>query len=415
MLIPITVICALVLRGFGLYTPKRMGTRMSEVLSITKACVTAAIFLIALAFFLKLYDFSRLVLILFTAINIMALTAERTLIRGVFKYLRKKGYNLRHAVIVGCGAPARDLLKRFRTHPEIGINVKGLLSAEGGVASGTIDNAPVIGSYNEIREIIKKYGIDKVFIALSWDEHERVVDTLKDIGDETVDIMVVPDICEFITLRGGIEEFDGLPIVNLRNTPLFGWNMILKRAFDLGFSLGLIILASPLLLLIAILIKVTSKGPVLYVQERMGLDGATFSMLKFRSMTTEAEDGTGPVWAKKDDNRRTPIGRFLRKTSLDELPQLFNVLKGDMSLVGPRPERPVFIHEFRRKIPRYMLRHKVKAGMTGWAQVNGWRGDTDIKKRIDYDIYYIEHWSFIFDLKIVWLTLWKGFVHRNAY
>jgi len=241
------------------------------------------------------------------------------------------------------------------------------------------------------------------------------VDTLKFIGDETVDIMVIPDIYEFVTLRGGIEEFDGLPIINLRNTPLFGWNIILKRAFDLALSSTLILLTSPLMLVIAVLVKMSSKGPVFYVQERMGLDGATFSMLKFRSMRTGAEASTGPVWASKDDERRTPIGRFLRRTSLDELPQLFNVLKGDMSLVGPRPERPVFIHEFRKQIPRYMLRHKVKAGMTGWAQVNGWRGDTDLRKRIDYDIYYIEHWSLLFDIKIVWLTLWKGFVHRNAY
>ncbi len=230
-----------------------------------------------------------------------------------------------------------------------------------------------------------------------------------------MDIIVVPDIYEFITLRGGIEEFDGLPIVNLRNTPLFGWNMVLKRTFDVSLSTALIALTSPLMLLIAILVKAGSRGPVFYVQERMGLDGATFSMLKFRSMRTGAEDGTGPVWAGRGDERRTTIGRFLRRTSLDELPQLFNVLRGDMSLVGPRPERPVFIEEFRKRIPRYMLRHKVKAGMTGWAQVNGWRGDTDLKKRIDYDIYYIEHWSLLFDLKIVWLTLWKGFVHRNAY
>ncbi len=415
MLLPITVICALVLRGFGLYTPKRLGTRLAEVLSISKACVTTAIFLIAITFFLRLADFSRLVLILFTLTNIVALSLERTVIRGIFRIVRKKGYNLRHAIVVGCGAPARDLIKRFKLHPEIGINVKGVVCTERDEGTKDVDGVQVIGSYKDIRETIGDLGIDKVFIALSWDEHEKVVDTLQYIGDETVDIMVVPDIYEFVTLRGGIEEFDGLPIVNLRNTPLYGWNMILKRTFDIAVASALIVLTSPLMLVIAILVKMGSKGPVFYVQERMGLDGATFSMLKFRSMRIGAEAETGPVWARKDDDRRTPIGRFLRRTSLDELPQLFNVLKGDMSLVGPRPERPVFIHEFRKRIPRYMLRHKVKAGMTGWAQVNGWRGDTDIKKRIDYDIYYIEHWSLLFDLKIVWLTLWKGFVHRNAY
>jgi len=415
MLLPITVICALVFKGFGMYTPKRLGTRIAEVFTITKACVTTAIFLIAMAFFLKKYDFSRIVLILFTSINIIALSLERAVIRGIFKYLRKKGYNLRHALIVGCGASAKELLERFKNHPEIGINVKGLVCTDHKDDSKVVDGVSVVGLYKDIRTLIKAHGVDKVFIALSMDEHEKVVDILKHIGDETVDIMIIPDIYEFVTLRGGIEELDGLPIVNLRNTPLFGWNMVLKRGFDAGLSSALILLSSPLLLLLALLVKFSSRGPVFYCQERMGMDGATFSMLKFRSMRCEAEDKSGPVWAKRDDKRRTPIGSFMRKTSLDELPQLFNVLKGDMSLVGPRPERPVFIHEFRKSIPRYMLRHKVKSGMTGWAQVNGWRGDTDISKRIDYDIYYIEHWSLFFDIKIVWLTLWKGFIHRNAY
>jgi len=415
MLLPIMVICALVFRGFGLYTPKRLGTRMAEVFTIAKACVTTAIFLIAMTFFLRQYDFSRLLLILFTAMNIIFLSLERAVIRGIFKYLRKQGYNLRHALIVGCGNSAKELLERFKNHPEIGINVKGLVCTERKDASNELFGVPVAGFYKDIKVLIKTLGIDKVFIALSWEEHEKVIDTLEHIGDETVDIMVIPDIYEFVTLRGGIEEFDGLPIVNLRNTPLFGWNMVLKKGFDTGLSLSLVLLTSPLLLVLAIIVKLTSRGPVFYAQERMGMDGTTFSMLKFRSMRDDAELKSGPVWAAAGDGRRTAIGRFMRKTSLDELPQLFNVLKGDMSLVGPRPERPVFIHEFRKSIPRYMLRHKVKSGMTGWAQVNGWRGDTDIGKRIDFDIYYIEHWSLFFDFKIVWLTLWKGFVHHNAY
>lgn len=415
MLLPITVICALVFKGFGMYRPKRLGTRMAEVFTITKACVTIAILLVALAFFLRIYDFSRIVFIIFTSINIITLSLERSVIRGIFKCLRKKGYNLRHALIVGCGTPAKELLKRFGNHPEIGINIKGLVCTNRKDISRVVEGVPVAGFYTEIRELITGLGIDKVFIALSWEEHEKVVDTLTHIGDETVDIMILPDIYEFVTLCGGIEEFDGLPIVNLRDTPLFGWNMVLKRCFDVGLSLAIILLTSPLLLVLALLVKFTSKGPVFYKQERMGLDGGIFSMLKFRSMKAEAEVESGPVWASPDDDRRTPLGRFLRKTSLDELPQLFNVLNGDMSLVGPRPERPVFIREFRKNIPRYMLRHKVKSGLTGWAQVNGWRGNTDIRKRIDCDIYYIEHWSLLFDLKIVWLTLWKGFVHHSAY
>jgi len=415
MLLPIIVICALVFRSFGMYTPKRMGTRMAEVFTISKACVTTAIFLVAMVFFLRQYDFSRLVLILFTSINIIALSFERNMIRGIFKYLRKKGYNLRHAFIVGSSTSALELLERFSNHPEIGINVKGLICTDHKDAPKGIAGVPVVGFYKDIQTLIKAHGVDKVFIALSMDAHEKVVDILKYIGDETVDIMIIPDIYEFVTLRGGIDDFDGLPIVNLRSTPLFGWNMVLKRGFDTVLSLVLILLSSPLLLVLALLVKFTSRGPVFYRQERMSMDGATFSMLKFRSMRCEAEDKSGPVWAMRDDKRCTLIGCFMRKTSLDELPQLFNVLNGDMSLVGPRPERPVFVHEFRKNIPQYMLRHKVKSGMTGWAQVNGWRGDTNIGKRTDYDIYYIEHWSLLFDMKIVWLTIWKGFVNHNAY
>ncbi len=415
MLLPITFICALTFRGFGLYTPKRLGTPMEEIFTISKACITSAIFLIALTFFLKKHDFSRLVLLLFTSMNIVALSCERAVIRGIFRYLRKKGYNLRHALIVGCGDSARELLQRFKDHPEIGINVKGLICTKQDDENKVIDGVPVAGFYADIKRVIRESAIDKVFIALSWKEHEKVVKTLKHVGDETVDIMFIPDIYEFITLCGGIEEFDGLPIVNLRSSPLFGWNMILKRCFDIILASFFIIITSPLMLLIALMVKITSVGPVFYVQERMGMDGATFSMLKFRSMRIGAEGSSGPVWASKDDARCTPLGSFLRKTSLDELPQFLNVLKGDMSIVGPRPERPVFIREFRKNIPLYMLRHKVKAGMTGWAQVNGWRGDTDISKRLDCDIYYIEHWSVLFDIKIVWLTLWKGFMHHNAY
>ena len=230
-----------------------------------------------------------------------------------------------------------------------------------------------------------------------------------------VDIQVIPDIYEFATIRGGIEEFDGLPIISLQDSPLYGWNMVIKRAADIAFSIIAITLTAPLVVLIAITIKLTSHGPVFYRQERMGLDGKIFQMLKFRSMWVDAEKESGAVWAKEDDPRRTWLGAFLRKTSIDELPQFFNVLKGDMSIVGPRPERPVFIEEFRKNIPKYMLRHKMKAGITGWAQVNGWRGDTDLKKRIEYDLYYIENWSFWFDLKIMWLTIWKGLVNKNAY
>jgi len=212
-----------------------------------------------------------------------------------------------------------------------------------------------------------------------------------------------------------VEEFEGLALICLQGSSLYGWDRVLKRSLDVAVAGSVLVLSAPILAMIAILVKLTSAGPVLYRQERMGLDGQTFAMLKFRSMRVGAENESGPVWAKAGDARRTKVGAFLRATSLDELPQLWNVFKGEMSLVGPRPERPVFIEGFRQQIPKYMLRHKMKAGITGWAQVNGWRGSSSLEKRIEYDLYYIEHWSLWFDLKILWLTLWKGLVSRNAY
>ena len=257
--------------------------------------------------------------------------------------------------------------------------------------------------------------IDMVLITLPLSAHERLKRILDDIGDEMVSIMLIPDLIELATLRGGIGEFDGMPIISLRDTPLYGWNLVIKRVADVVLSIIILLAVSPLMLIVSALVRATSKGPVFYRQERMGLDGKTFSMLKFRTMETQAEKETGPVWATKGDSRKTIIGTFLRKTSVDELPQFFNVIKGDMSIVGPRPEREFFIQQFRNKIPKYMLRHKMKAGITGWAQISGWRGNTSLEKRIEYDLYYIENWSLRFDLEIMWLTIWRGLINKHAY
>ncbi|MBI5491475.1 MAG: undecaprenyl-phosphate glucose phosphotransferase [Deltaproteobacteria bacterium] len=413
LLVPIIVIWAFAFKGFGLYRPKRIGSRRAELYDISKACVVSVLVLIALTFFLR-FDISRTLFVLFTAINILALSLGRLLFRALLRFLRRNGYNLRFALIVGSGRPVASLIERLEGHPEVGIKIEGMVSTTEGEA-GNAANLKPLGHYRDIRETIRRRRIDNVFIALSWDEHSEVAEVLKAIGDEAVDIKVIPDIHEFMTLRGGVEEFDGMPILNLRNSPLYGWNMILKRSADILFASAALIFAFPVMLLIAALVKITSGGPVLYRQERMGIGGEVFRMIKFRSMVIDAERDTGAIWARQDDPRRTGFGAFLRGTSLDELPQLFNVLKGDMSVVGPRPERPVFIDEFRKSIPGYMLRHKMKAGITGWAQVNGWRGNTDLKKRIEHDIFYIENWSLAFDMKILWLTVWKGLRNRNAY
>lgn len=416
LLLPIVVIWGLAFKWFGLYRPKRVSSRIAELADIIKACVFSVLILISLTFFLRQFEFSRLIFLFFTVINIAALSAERILFRQALNFLRRQGFNIRYAIIIGTGESAKRLLKRMEAHPEVGIKFEGMLGADPVEIDRNINGVRVIGTYEDAKKILGTGRIDNVFIALNWKEYAKVFEILRSIEDEPVDIKVVPDIYEFLALRGGVEDFEGIPIVNLRNSPLYGWNLVFKRAMDIAIASVAIVLLAPLMLLIAAVIKITSPGPVLYRQERLGFGSVkTFQILKFRSMRIGAEDGTGPVWARQNDPRRTKFGTFLRQTSLDELPQIFNVLRGDMSIVGPRPERPVFISEFRKSIPAYMLRHKMKVGITGWAQVNGWRGNTDIRKRIEHDLYYIENWSLFFDVKIVWLTLWKGLVNRNAY
>jgi Undecaprenyl-phosphate glucose phosphotransferase len=271
-----------------------------------------------------------------------------------------------------------------------------------------------VGQYSDLRQFLSRTDIDQVVVALPLEDHQILPDIMAELKDSLLDIKVIPDIYQFASIGGAIEEFEGLPVISLQGCPLDGINLFAKRALDISIASASLLILSPLLIVIALLVKLTSRGPVLFKQERVSFDGSPFSIIKFRTMVSDAE-ASGPGWTKPGDARVTLLGRLLRSTSLDELPQLFNVLWGDMSIVGPRPERPVYIKEFRKRIPRYMLRHKVPAGITGWAQVHGWRGDTSIDKRIEYDLYYIENWSLLLDLKIVVMTLLKGFKNRNAY
>jgi Undecaprenyl-phosphate glucose phosphotransferase len=305
--------------------------------------------------------------------------------------------------------------RKIAAFPELGLKLMGFLTKSPSKVGKILQGVPVLGLFSELPAIIQEKNPHLVILALPLSAHGQIEEILGTIKEEMVDIKIVPDFFRFMHLRGGIEEFDGLPIINLQESPMVGWNRLIKRGMDLFISSLLLVHFSPLMLLIALLVKLTSTGPVFYAQKRMGLDGRVFTMLKFRSMVHQAESASGPVWAVPDDARRTRFGRIIRNVSLDELPQLFNVLKGEMSLVGPRPERPEFIEDFRTKIPRYMLRHKMKAGITGWAQVNGWRGQTSLEKRIECDIYYIQNWSFLLDMKILLRTCWRGLVHRNAY
>jgi len=276
-------------------------------------------------------------------------------------------------------------------------------------------NIPRLGGIDQLSHIIEAHKIDQVFIALSPEEQQYLPGLKETLSEQWVDVRIIPDLGTFRTLHTEVESFEDMPIVTIVQSPMTGWNQVLKRILDIFGALIALVLFAPLMLIIAIIIRLTSSGPSLYGQERMGLDGRTFNALKFRSMHYDAESETGAVWASENDERRTKFGTFLRKYSLDELPQLFNVFKGEMSLVGPRPERPIFIEQFKSQIPNYMLRHKVKAGITGWAQINGWRGNTSLEKRIECDLYYIERWSIWFDIKILFLTFYRGFFGTNAY
>jgi Undecaprenyl-phosphate glucose phosphotransferase len=405
----------IVFKAFGLYRPRRISTKFAEVMDIAKGTTIAILILVSLTFFVRRYEFSRLTFLYFWIISLIFLSIERILFRELLRLIRKRGYNLRHALIVGTGSLGQDVTDRVHGHPELGIKIRGFLSEDNSQIGDELEGFKVLDTFENIRNVVIDQKIDMVLITLPLSAHEILKSILDDIGDEMVSIMLIPDLIEFATLRGGIGEFEGMPIISLRDTPLYGWNLVIKRVADVVLSIIILLAVSPLMLIVSALVRATSKGPVFYRQERMGLDGKIFSMLKFRTMEMQAEKETGPVWAAKGDSRKTIIGSFLRKTSMDELPQFFNVLKGDMSIVGPRPEREFFIQQFRSKIPKYMLRHKMKAGITGWAQISGWRGNTSLEKRIEYDIYYIENWSLGFDLEIMWLTIWRGLVNKHAY
>jgi len=404
-----------VFKTFGLYRPRRISSKIAEVWDIAKGTTIAILILVSLTFFVRKYEFSRLTFLYFWIICVISLSIERILFRELLRFIRKRGYNLRHAIIIGTGSLGQGVTERVHGHPELGIKIRGFLSEDNSQIGNELKGSQVLDTFENIRSVVVNQKIDMVLITLPLSAHERLKSILDDIGDEMVSIMLIPDLLEFATLRGGIGEFEGMPIISLRDTPLYGWNIVIKRVTDIVLSLTIILVTSPLMFVISLLIKATSKGPVFYSQERMGLDGKIFNMLKFRTMEIQAEKETGPVWAAKNDSRRTSIGTFLRKTSLDELPQFFNVLKGDMSIVGPRPEREFFIQQFRNKVPKYMLRHKMKAGITGWAQISGWRGNTSLEKRIECDLYYIENWSLRLDLAIMWLTIWRGLVNKHAY
>lgn len=410
----------------GLYHLRRGRTRVDDFFAVFVGTILAVVIgvggtLYFQAYYVSdelkdagIYEISQLVWAIFLVVNVIFAYTSRELIREALERRWKAGIGLKRVLIAGAGDLGRLVADKLLEHRELGFKVLGFIDDRATGDHIGYRGLPLLGTLAEADDIIRRETIDHLYVALPLEEHVKMLGLVEATNREGVDVHVVPDLLQFIALRARLENLDGVPIVSLNDVPLRGFNSILKRAVDMAISgVTLLFLGVPFLI-IAGLIKRTSPGPVFYKQERMGLDGKAFQVFKFRSMEEGAEDETGPVWARDNDPRCTPVGRWLRRFDLDELPQLWNVLRGDMSIVGPRPERPYFVEQFKRRIPQYMLRHKVKAGITGWAQVNGWRGNTSLEKRIEYDLYYIENWSVTLDLKIMWLTVLKG-LQKHAY
>ncbi len=360
------------------------------------------------------YEVSQIVWALFLVCNIAFAYLSRKFIREALERRWVAGVGLRRILIAGAGELARVVADRILEHRELGYQIIGFVDDRAGGDHLGYRGLPLLGSLSDAAEIIARERVDHLYVALPLEEHMKLLDLIESTSREGVDVKVVPDVLQFIALRARLEDLDGVPVINLNEVPLQGVSAFIKRSLDVLISAAALLAMVIPGAIIAWIIKRNSSGPAFYAQERMGLDGKAFRVYKFRTMPIDAESETGPVWAEENDERATPFGAWLRHHDIDEWPQFWNVLVGDMSIVGPRPERPFFVAQFKHRIPQYMLRHKVKSGITGWAQVNGWRGNTSLEKRIEYDLYYIENWSVALDLKIMWLTILRALaLHRN--
>ncbi len=401
--------------AFHLYTPKRVLGRRVEIANVIKANTIGVMLFLTILYLTRQIHFSREMLFIFYVINSANGIIMRLAIMAFLKTVRKSGFNQKHILLVGYSRAAEGFIDRIRANPQWGYTVKGIL--DDNVERGTFyKGVQVLGRVDNLQYILPENRLDEIVITLGLAEYNKLEKIVSECEKSGVHTKFIPDYNNVIPTRPYTEDLLGLPVINIRYVPLTNtFNMIIKRTVDIIGSLFAITLFSPVMVLVAILIKLTSKGPLIYKQERVGLHNKPFMMYKFRSMEVEDPGKEKKKWTIKNDPRVTTVGKFIRKTSIDELPQFFNILKGDMSLVGPRPERPFFVEKFREEIPRYMVKHQVRPGLTGWAQVNGYRGDTSIRKRIDCDLYYIENWTLGFDFKIILLTFVKGFINKNAY
>lgn len=413
----VAVLLSVVIFPFlSLYRAWRGGSVFDEMKLLTLGWVLTAFFLATFALMTKTgAAYSRLWVGVWFISGWSALVFFRISLRLLLRWMRSKGRNLRQIVIVGAGGLGKEVAERVNAASWTGLEIVGFFSKNQADEPKSTKGFPILGGLNSLPDFVGNNPVDQVWVAMQLKDEEMVKGVLHSLRHSAVDICYIPDIFGFQLLNHSFTEIAGLPVVNLSATPMEGINRWLKAIEDQTLAFIILMLVSPLMLLIAMGVKLSSKGPIFFRQERVSWNGEPFIMYKFRSMMVSAEEKSGPVWAKQGESRATWFGSLLRKASLDELPQFINVLKGEMSIVGPRPERSVFVEQFKDQVPDYMKKHLVKAGITGWAQINGWRGDTDLKKRVEHDIYYIEHWSVWFDLKIIMLTFFKGFVHRNAY
>jgi Undecaprenyl-phosphate glucose phosphotransferase len=410
----------------GVYRLRRGRSRVDDFFAVFIGSILAVVLCVVSTLYVQAYfasdatrasgtyQVSQLVWGLFLVLTVCFSYASREGVRELLERRWRAGIGLKRILIAGTGDLARQVAERMLQHRELGYQVVGFVDDSAGGDHLGYRGLPLLGALKDVVDIARRERIDHLYVALPLDEHAKLLDLMDLASREFIDVRVVPDLLQFIALRASLEDLDGLPVINPNDMPLQGVHAWVKRGLDVCVSgAALMVLAVPMAIMAA-LVRWTSPGQVFYKQERMGLDGRAFTVYKFRSMHDDAEEASGPIWARDNDPRTTRVGYWLRRLDLDELPQLWNVLKGEMSLVGPRPERPFFVEQFKHRIPQYMLRHKVKAGITGWAQVNGWRGNTSLEKRIEYDLYYIENWSMTLDIKIIWLTLVRGLFQRSA-
>ena len=405
----------LLYQAFSLYTPLRMQGRRLVLSNVIRANTLGLLIIIAVLYVIEEHDYSRLTFFIFYVINVILECGFRMTVFYILRNLRKKGYNQKQVLLVGYSRAAGEYIERIKENPQWGYVVRGIL--DDNVPAGTeYRGVKVLGRIANLMVILPNSNLDEIAITLGLNEYYRLEEIVSLCEKSGVHTKFIPDYNNIIPTKPYTEDIQGLPVINIRYVPLSNtFNAMVKRTMDVVGALIALVLASPVMLVVSILIKLTSRGPLIYKQERVGLHNKTFRMYKFRSMEMQSPEKEKKAWTVKDDPRVTGIGRFMRRTSIDELPQLINILKGDMSLVGPRPERPFFVEKFREEIPRYMVKHQVRPGLTGWAQVNGYRGDTSIRKRIEYDLYYIENWTVGLDIKIILMTFFKGFINKNAY